>query len=323
MILRICTFTRQGKELAKKMEALCQEITAEYRDGNEPLDSWVKECFDLQHPILFIGACGIAVRMVAPFVKDKLTDSAVIVMDEMGQYVIPILSGHMGGANEIAIMLADKVNAIPVITTATDIEGCFSVDLFAKENNLAITNRDGIAKVSAKALEGKPIRMCIEDYPSHDEMADAHSKDLDVIVSADSNMLGRSKILLCPRDYAVGIGCRRGTKADKLYDFLGEKLAMLGISEGQIGAIASVDLKADEPGLIALGKRLRVPFITFTPMLLEQAAGDYEESDFVKEKTGVGNVCERAAMVLADNKGEFVLRKTSRDGMTLAVVKIK
>lgn len=282
---------------------------------------WATSRSNEHSAMLFIGAMGIAIRAIAPIVKDKLEDAPVLVMDELGLHIIPVLSGHVGGANELALLIADCVGAEPVITTATDIEGAFSVDLFSKENNLAIMNREGIASVSAKALEGKPVRICVEDYPPVYESIDSSSEGLDVIVSSDINMLGKSKILLCPREYAVGIGCRRGTDADKLYDFLRDNLASLGIDEKQIGAIGSIDLKADENCLIELGKRLRVPFITFTPQILNQAVGDFEESDFVKEKTGVGNVCERAAIIMAGNKGEFVLRKTSKDGMTLAIVK--
>ena len=101
----------------------------------EGMGEWAGKQMAEKHTLLFIGACGIAVRAIAPYITDKLHDSAVLVMDEGGNYIIPILSGHVGGANEIAVKIAVEIGAVPVITTATDINGKFAVDLFAKRNS--------------------------------------------------------------------------------------------------------------------------------------------------------------------------------------------
>lgn len=327
----VISFTEKGLLLSEKLAGLFadhgngnrMEIYAKFDSFSktehpyvtqveEKLADWTLEKQKQKQPLVFVGAMGIAVRAIAEGIRDKLTDAPVIVMDETGAFVIPVLAGHMGGANVLATEIAEAIGAQPVITTATDLEGCFAVDLFAKENHLAIMNRDGIAKVSAKALEGRPVRISIENYPP---------KQADVVVtsSTESNMSGT--ITLCPREYAVGIGCRKGTSFEQLKEFVEETFVKLQIPSMKIGAIASVDLKEDEEGLIRLGHYLKVPFITYTADLLKQAAGEYEESDFVREQTGVGNVCERAAMLLADNNGEFILRKLAKNGMTIAVVK--
>ena len=115
----------------------------------QPLTEWTGEQMKKRRSLLFIGACGIAVRAIAPFLTDKLNDVPVLVMDEQGRFVIPVLAGHVGGANELAVSLAERMGSTPVITTATDLNHCFAVDLFARRNALHIVNKDGIAKVSS------------------------------------------------------------------------------------------------------------------------------------------------------------------------------
>ena len=139
----VISFTEKGAELAEKIKRLSKEQqlpseihTYHGRKQVENLNAWTKEQFSLRNAIIFIGACGIAVRTIAPFLKDKLTDSPVLVLDEAGNYVIPLLSGHVGGANEIALLLAELLGAVPVITTATDINNAFAIDVFAKKHDL-------------------------------------------------------------------------------------------------------------------------------------------------------------------------------------------
>lgn len=110
---------------------------------------------------LFIGAVGIAVRYIAPYVKDKFTDSAVVVMDEKAGYVIPLLSGHLGGAVELSNQLAVWTGAVPVQTTATDVQGKFAVDVFAKKNHLYFTEREAAKQISAAVLDGKQVGLWI------------------------------------------------------------------------------------------------------------------------------------------------------------------
>ncbi len=325
----IC-FTEKGRMLAHKIKEASLELEYDFslyakykgfREADadvcaveEALDAWTLSMQEKRIPLVFIGAMGIAVRAIAGGLQSKLTDAPVVVLDELGRHVIPVVSGHIGGANELAMALAEVTGANPVITTATDLGGQFSVDLFAKENGLSIYNKDGIAKVSAKALEGKAVRISIENYPP---------ENTDVVVSHDQRMKRCGELLLCPREYAVGIGCRKGTPFSKLRDYFIKTLAALHIETGEVGAIASIDLKEEEQGLIELCAYYKLPFITYTSELLEKAEGDYEESAFVKEKTGVGNVCERAAMLLTGNRGKLIQRKSAEDGMTIAIAKME
>ena len=318
MRIKVLYFTDKGKALAERLKVgLTGHDTVVVPKG-VPLAFVCGDAFADNEALVFIGAAGIAVRAIAPFVKDKLKDPPVVVMDENGSFVIPILSGHVGGANSLALELAEVTGAQPVITTATDVSGAFSVDVFAKENGLRIANREGISKVSASALEGKPVTICIKDYPP--------AEPVDVLIAdeeAADSLKGTAKIVLCPKKYAVGMGCRRGKSFEELRAFAEEVLRDNGIDLSDAGCIATIDVKKDEEGLKRLSQAWRMPLITFEAGLLAKAEGEFSHSDTVLEKVGVDNVCERAAVLAAGRGSQIRVKKTARDGMTIAVAERK
>lgn len=322
--LTIITFTANGAALGRKIKENFEGFSVKvfYKgssdeiacDGVERLEravpELVRELFTEKTPVVFIGAMGIAIRMIADCVKDKLTDSPVLVIDELGSFVIPVLSGHVGGANLLAHDLAELLSAVPVITTATDINGAFSPDLFAKERHLSIVNREGIAKVSKKALEGKVVTLSIKNYPP--------KEPVDILI-ADSFADEEALLKLSPKKYVVGIGCRRDKEFESIESHLMSCLAELGIGINDVYAFASIDIKADEEGLKELSRRYRLPFITFDADSLRSAPGEYTASDFVSERVGVDNVCERAAILAGGPGSRLVMKKNPKDGVTVAV----
>ena len=274
----------------------------------------------LDYGLLFCCAAGIAVRAAAPSVKDKTADPAVIVVDEAGRFVIPLLSGHLGGANELAGVIAGKLGATPVITTATDLNGVFAVDVFASKNHLFIGEMALAKEVSAALLAGRRVGFRSDlpwDGPLPPGLT-AGDAELGISVSADRTASPFPRTLhLIPRRYAAGMGCRRGKPEEQLEAFLLEQLKRCGASVTELRCIASIDLKADEPGLLALCRRYRLPLLTYSAQQLSAAQGDFTASAFVEEHTGVGSVCERAA-VLASG-GPLIIKKTAADGMTFAL----
>ena len=292
-----------------------------------PLDELCREAFEQGTALVFISAMGIAVRSVAPFVKDKLTDPPVIVMDELGLHVIPVLSGHMGGANSLALEIAEATGADPVITTATDINETFSVDLFAKENGLRIVNRDGIAKMSASALRGKPVTISIKDYPPQEAVDVIIADDMELADSGEGEgkkaerpeVESLATIRLCPGRYAVGIGCRKGKSSEEIREFADRVLADNGIDAAEVGAVATIDIKAEEPGIKSLAEYWKVPLITYEATLLEKVQGDFASSEFVKKTVGVDSVAERSAVLAAGSGSKLIVGKQAENGMTIAV----
>lgn len=347
MGIKIISFTERGIGLSKRVaEVLRNEdveiftkcsaskdlnIRSIVRYVEESIGEWARKQMEEMHTLLFIGACGIAVRAIAPCITDKLHDSAVLVMDEGGAYIIPILSGHVGGANEIAVRIATEIGAIPVITTATDINGKYAVDLFVKRNGLHIENKDGIAKVSSKVLAGKEICMAVEQGHVDENVSIPEGiilsefqirSDLtaDVVITTKDGVKG-ALLTLKPKEYIIGIGCKRGKEEDKINQFILKNLDKIGISTEKIMAVVSIDKKKDETGLIAWCRKQRIPFWTYPAEQLQQVIGDFSVSDFVKEQVGVDNVCERAALRACEYGGTLIYKKHAEDGMTIAISK--
>lgn len=296
---------------------------------NESTGEWAGRQFKEKKPLVFVGACGIAVRAIAPYVNDKLSDSPVVVMDDAGKFVIPILSGHVGGANELARDLAEATGAVPVITTSTDIHGAFAVDMFAKLNGLNIINKNGIAYVSSKVLKGEKVVIDPGDYETESEpeniIISVENENPDVrIISGSAEGIdkeSRCPLVLQSRDCIAGIGCRRGKTEAEIRSLLEKSLLKAGLDITQIFRIASIDIKKEEAGLNTLAESLNVPFMTFTADELKAVPGDFNESEFVRSITEVGNVCERAAMAACLGRGELILSKQAEDGVTVAIAR--
>lgn len=327
MKIRIISFTNNGYLLGRMItdrlswhetEMIfkgknASNISAE--PAGETLTEICRNAFEQSIPLVFIGATGIAVRSVAPFVRDKLKDPPVLVMDELGKYVIPLLSGHVGGANELAAEISEVTGAIPVITTATDINEAFPADVFARENNLRIVNRDGIAKVSTAALEGRPVTISIKDYPP--------AEPVDIVITDEQIFTDTAKLRLSPKKYALGMGCRRGKLFEELRDAALCILEENGISIDDVGCIATIDVKKDEEGLKALSQAWRIPLITFDAELLSKVPGEFSSSEVVLEMVGVDNVCERAAVLAAGPGATLAVRKIANNGVTVAIAAVK
>ena len=315
----IC-FTEKGRQVIEKINthylANDMEPVICFGSGdneNASLEDFIEQGFRNRACIIFVSAMGIAVRYIAKHINDKLKDSPVIVIDDNGQFVIPILAGHMGGANKTALVIADILNAAAVITTSTDINDAFSPDLYAAENNLRVVNREGIKKVSGKAVEGKAITLSIKDYPPKDPV--------DVLVSDIKDAHGEYSLLLAPKPYVLGVGCRKGKSVEEAEEFILSVLARENISLDEVYALCTIDIKEQEECLVHFSKKYRIPFLTFEVSLLEKAKGEFEHSDYVYETVGVGNVCERAAMLGCSNRGELILKKKKGEGITIAVAK--
>lgn len=343
MRISMISFTENGMILSEKIKenlkgfqiqlfTKCSYVPEKYDDVEQvrqPISVWAKEQMEQKNALVFVGACGIAVRAIAPHIVSKLVDSPVLVIDEKGKYVIPILSGHFGGANELAVWISKKIGAEPVITTATDINQKFAVDIFAKKNNLFIVNKDGIAKVSAKILRGEKITFSIENghlkngeiLPEEILLVSYPPEEMvDVVVSSEDKEFD-VLLTLKPREYVVGAGCRKGKEPAKFAEFVNEMLEKAEIEKHKICTLASIDVKKDEQAMLKWSKENHIPFLTYDRGELEELDGKFQESEFVKQTVGVGNVCERAALKAAGTGGKLVLGKYAEDGMTIAIAK--
>ena len=275
--------------------------------------------------VVFVSAAGIAVRSIAPYIKSKTSDPAVVVVSENGRYVIPLLSGHIGGANRLAREIAEITGGDAVITTATDINGIFAVDVYAKDNNLYIKDMAAAKEVSALLLRGEKIGF-VSDFSEYIPygLTDIDTEtDIGICISYDENKRPfKITLNLIPMDIVLGIGCKRGTDASKILGTIKEVLKENKISIKAVTKLASIDLKADEAGITEVAETVGVHIEFYDAETLKGIEGEFSESEFVKSVAGVGNVCERAAVCGAGG-GRLIIKKYSQNGVTVAAAVIK
>ena len=319
MKLELIAFTQRGNALAQRLaEALSDHghQAACTREGFKA-EEWAARAFSRSEGLIFVGATGIAVRSISPHLRHKSTDPAVVVVDEGGQFVIPILSGHLGGANDLAREMAALIRAIPVITTATDVNGVFAVDQWARQQGLLVCNPERILPVSSRLLAGETVGF-FSAWPIAGELPAGlcmvSREDAQIVL--DLHRPERETLWLCPKRVRVGMGCRRGTPAPALRTLLEEVLVQESIPEKAVCALCTIDLKKDEGGLQELVGALNVPLTTYSAQELAQVPGDFTPSPFVEQITGVDNVCERAALACG---GTLLRHKTAKDGATVAL----
>ena len=321
----VVAFTRRGAALgARTAKVLGASLHVPPRLAGEiaaaayaSLAAWTAEHWSRCEALIFVGACGIAVRAVASHVRDKFTDPAVVVLDEGGQFAIPLLSGHMGGANDLARALADLTGAQAVITTATDVNGCFAVDLWARERDLAVTDRHLAREISAAVLEGKPVGFASDFAAGCPPGLSPRRENLGIFVTCRREREPFPRTLrLAPRCLILGIGCRRGTREDAIAAAVDASLWEAKLEPLAVKAAATIELKAEEPGLLAFCRERDLPLRIYSAGELAVVPGTFTPSSFVRSVTGVDNVCERAA---AAGGGMLLLGKRAWEGVTVAI----
>lgn len=351
MKLAVISFTRGGSRICGRLVKRAQELgwecggyvqerflnTVQEVPGicpvREPVAYWTKKRFDQVDGLVYIGAAGIAVRAIAPCLRDKMTDPAVIVIDEAGRYVISLLSGHVGGANELAVKLADILGAEPVVTTASDVRQMEAIDVWAAKRDLAIGDRAAAKHVAACLLDGEPVGF-YSDYPVEGGMPPGFVQGelcrTHVWVTARTQppaghmvtmfLTEDAQILrLIPRCLVVGLGCRKGVGEEAVVAAIKRVFDEEHLDLRAVAAMASIDIKKEEAGLCAAAAGLKVPFYTYPAEELAAVEGNFTASEFVKQITGTDNVCERSALAACKQTGRLLVKKQAMDGVTVAV----
>ena len=306
-MIGLISFTETGQCLAQRLASALDGQAVRCGAG-QSLAGWTEEHFQQGNALIFVGAVGIAVRAVAPHVKSKTTDPAVVVVDEMGRFAIPLLSGHLGGANDLARQVAAICGAVPVITTATDLHGLFAVDQWARRQNCAIDNPERIKAVSGALLRGGTVEVC-SPWPVSGQPPARVTLTLQ---GADADALR-----VIPRIVTLGVGCKRGTSREVLEAAFTALLAQETICERAVCKVCTIDLKKEEPGLLAFCAAHRLPLETFSAQALAAVEGEFPSSEFVKAVTGVDNVCQRAAVL--GSGGRLLGGRYAKQGVTMAL----
>lgn len=350
MKLGIVALTPAGIRLAQEIAAKYPGETDIYfpdaagheiKNGHHftgPLHDLVPALFQSYGRLLFIMSLGIVVRVIAPWIKDKYTDPAVAVMDEQGQHVISVLSGHLGGANTLANSIAELSGAKPVITTASDIQGKLALDVLARQKDLLIEPLENLKYLNSGLVRGEKITVfydaslrnihvlnrLIGNWAEIASLDHAYGHESVAVAFLTSKQLPEPQVpylYLRPRNLYVGVGCKAGTSKNEILAALRGALELAKRSLASVKAICSVELKAQEKGLLEVGTELHLPLYFYSSAEIKEKYAEDDnlsKSTFVLNKIGVEGVCEPTAL-LGDCTAKLILRKTSWPKVTVAI----
>jgi cobalt-precorrin 5A hydrolase len=270
--------------------------------------------------IVFISATGIAVRLSAPFLQDKTLDPAIVVVDDLGRYAISLVSGHLGGANDLAQVLAHILDCEPIITTASDGRGLEAIDLFAKRHGFLIENMRHAARITTLMVEGAPIQLLSEVPASihYHNLVDEAPAACIYVTSQNSVDCDLPHCLIRPRILNVGIGCMRGKTKEGILRAIAQVFQDHNLTINSIKAIATIEIKKDEPGILETCETLGCELKIYTTDQIKQVQHLFSQSQFVQSQIGIPAVCEPCAYLAG---GEIIVKKTALDGVTVAVAR--
>lgn len=311
----IITYTEAGLAIARSIAASF-DVEIFYKDKN--IDKVLEERWPSLETIIFISATGIAVRKIAPLIKDKYTDPAVLVIDDKAKHVISLLSGHIGGANELAIDIAKTINAEPVITTASDNRGLEALDIYLRDNDFAYNSREALTIIMGAVVNNKKIYLKSDDFDfKYDNFTNNKNEADYAIIQDEGYMINdeENTLYIIKKKYNMGIGLRRGTDFDVLGKAFHELLSDMNINPKSIKRFGSIDIKKDEEALLELCKKYDRELIFYTADELNKVDVS-EKSDFVKKITGAYSVSEAAAKLLG---GKIILTKKIIDSITFSI----
>lgn len=319
MKIGILSITRGGGQLTDKLCSLFTSSTDLKKDNSAKTSQLLSDNWDNYDAFICIMAAGIVVRSIAPLLKDKNSDPAVLVLDEKGQFVISLLSGHIGGGNQLARDIADKLGAVPVITTSSDTLELVALDVWAKNQNLIPPEKKALTAITAKlvnqghlalftdvAINSLPVGLIVTDRP---EKAD--------IIISNKIFNQCNATFFRPLNLIIGTGCNRGTDVSEFETALSELFQKLSLSTQCIRNIASVDKKNDEVGLLEFARQHDWGIEFFSAAEIN-TLNNLEISFAALKAIGAIGVAEPSALLSA-NSHLLLCRKRKWKNVTMAV----
>lgn len=325
-MISIISFTSNGFKIGKKIENHFENCKHYYhKDLGVKVSSLMKDIYEESQAIVFISATGIAIRMISPYIKNKKVDPAVLVIDDQGRFIIPLLSGHLGGANELSKKITELFpKSTLVITTASDSRGFISPDLFAKDMGFYFYNEEKLTEFTSAMVEGEKIYLYSEveinwDYPNFIRIDSLENiKDSEKLIYISSRKIsGKYNYLqIIPKNLHLGIGCRRGVSSKLMREFVEEVFKDNKLLPEAIETISSIDLKSDEEGILELAQEYKAKTIFYRTEELQEVEYMFEISEFVRKTVGTGSVAEASCYLTSKN---IIVDKKNGPSMTLAV----
>ncbi|MGF7117403.1 cobalt-precorrin 5A hydrolase [Methanobacterium oryzae] len=325
MKIAIITITREAQNIASNLkDVLGYDPTIFTVDiFHKDVKDTLKNIFGEYDCIIGIMATGIMVRSICTYIKDKIHDPAVLVMDDNGKYVISLLSGHLGGANDIAVKIAGFIGARPVITTATDTHGKIGIDTLARKYHLRIDDPKMIKFINSALVNGevpdlyvpKKFSFIFNDPLVRNSYNKFESPNNDIQISFDDK-----KLILKSKKIVLGIGARKNISTNKVQNAIKKAMDILNLPIERIDTISTAEIKKDETGIIESAEDLQIP-LEIIPLdrLKEFKDPLCSVSPLVMEKFNIIGVCEPSALIAAGENSKLIFKKTAFDGVTIAI----
>ena len=318
-MLSVISVTELGDEIGRKINnEFGGEIYYKSKMKNFSLDEVVKRTFKECDSIIFISSTGIAVRAISKYLKSKDVDPAVVVVDVCNKFTISLVSGHLGGANELALNVSKFLENTPVITTATDNLNKKAPDIIAKENNLIIDSLDMAKEIASRLVNNKSVyfKDDLNKIKSPKGYINSDTIKENTLWITDKLSSDKDVLRLIRKDIVLGIGCRRDTSSEKMFSFIEKTLKDNEIDIRSVKTVASIDIKSDEKAILDLKDKLNVEVKFFTKEEIKKVHNNYEGSDFVERNVGVRAVSEPVVELLG---AEIIIDKIKFEGITLTI----
>lgn len=327
MKLGIISVTKNGDKLTEKIRSEFEaQIYFSSQIKEVGLAVAAARLFKTSSAIIFIASTGIAVRAIAPFVNDKASDPAVVVVDSTGRFVISLLSGHIGGANELTERIAEFIGAVPVITTATDNLGIKAPDSFAVENGLIIESMDKAKLISTMLVNGKKVAFISECFKTPQGYVEKVDEAEAAVLVTDSDdicikkLQGKPVLRLIKKDIVIGLGCRKGFTPSVMLNCVYEKLKEFHIDIRAVKIVATAEIKREEEAMVNTARELSAELKVFSMNDIKKIEEKFEGSSFVEKAVGVRAVCEPCVELCG---AQILSGKIKCYGMTICIGKIK
>ena len=273
--------------------------------------------FDKYDVHIFAASTGATVRLISGKFKTKDVDPAVISVDDHGNFVVSVLSGHLGGANEVCREIAEGIGAIPVVTTASEVGGKIAVDTLSQQIKGKLHSLETAKRVTSLIVNGEKVSLHL---PKNIVKNDENSAG--AIIISNRKHIEVSKII--PKNIILGIGCKRDTPKDKILEKMNYVINNQNLEMDSIKVAASAWVKSDEIGLLEAMEELNIPIKFFEKEDIETVEHLVEErSEFVKKEIGVYGVSEPCAYLASSRKGDFLVKKVKLDGITISLFEEK
>lgn len=341
MRLAIITLTKKAKGKGVEIKTILTPTNrfktidvftlSKYSDDKTiPMDNGFKgtvsSIFNSYDSLYFIMASGIVVRTISLLLKSKDIDPAVVTSDEDGKFIVSLLSGHLGGANELASLIAENIGGIPIISTASDVSGSIAVDTIAMKLRAHLRDLESAKDVTALIVNGESVELRLpknmtvnlDSLYTNEYKTKGIKKNISGIITV-SNRLNIEMTQIIPKNIILGIGCRKNTPTETILEGIKLTMRESNLHMDSIKHIATVDVKADEVGLLEACKKLEKELIVIDREHIKAIHNNYEGSDFVEKTIGVRCVSAPVAYLSSNKKGKFITEKNIYNGVTISV----